>query len=86
MDYKRLEFMFRKKHAPLMHAHKSRHTHGHHAHTHNLYAYVYTCTHYGHTGHLAKFGYDQINNLNFTNEFVWVRKGANPFGPKRSGY
>jgi len=29
MNHTRLEFMFRKKHAPHMHAHKPRHTHAH---------------------------------------------------------
>ena len=67
-----------------MHAHKSRHTHAHHAHTHDLYAHMYTCTHWGRMGHLAKFCYDRIKNLNFANKFVWVRKGANPLcGDKR---
>ena len=33
MDHKRLESMFRKKHALPMHAHYSRHTHASHAHT-----------------------------------------------------
>ena len=66
---------------PHMHAHKSRHTHAHHAHTHDsLYAHVYTCTHCGHKGHLAKFCYDRINVSNFANKFVWVRKSANPHG------
>jgi len=52
-----------------------------------MYAHVYTCTHCGRTGHLVKFCYDRINNLNFTNKFVWIRKGANPLGPKRKcGY
>ena len=56
MNHTRLESMFRKKHAPHMHAHLSRHTHAHHAHTYDpLYAKVYTCTHCGHTSHLAKF-------------------------------
>ena len=44
------------------------------------------CTHCGCTGHLAKFCYDRINNLNFANKFVWARKGANPLGPKKIWY
>ena len=53
--------------------------------THNtMYAHVYTCTHYGRTGHLAKFCYD--STLNFANRFVWVRKGANPMDPMEYGY
>ena len=71
--------MFRKKHASHMHAHKLRHTHAHHAHTHDsMYAHVYTCTHCDRKGHLAKFYYDKINDLNFTSKNVWVKKGANP--------
>ena len=66
--------MFHKKYAPPMDAHKSWHTHAHHAHTHDLYAHVYTCTHCGRTGHLAKFCYDRINALNFANKFVWLGK------------
>ena len=76
--------MFHKKHAPHIHAHQSRHTHAHHNHTHDsLYANVYTCTHCGRTGHLAKFCYNRLNALNFVNKNVWVRKGANPGGPKK---
>jgi len=33
--------------------------------------------------HLAKFCYDRLNDLNFANKFVWVRKDANPHGPNR---
>jgi len=48
--------MFRKKHAPHIHTHKSWHTHASHVYTHDtIYAYVYTCTHCGRTGYLAKF-------------------------------
>ena len=83
LDHKRLEFMFRKKHIPHIHAHPSRHTHAYHAHTRDLYAHVSTCTHCGRTGHLAKFCYDRINVSNFVNKFVWVRNGANPHGPKK---
>ena len=83
MYHKRLESMFRKKHAPHIYAHKSRHTHAHHAHTHDsLYASVYTCTHCGRKGHLAKFCYDRLNTLNFVSKNVWVRKGANPMAKK----
>jgi len=35
-----------------------------------MYAHVYTCTHCGRKGHLAKFCYDKINILNFTKKFV----------------
>ena len=44
---------------------------------------MYKSTHYGRTGHLAKFYFDRINILNFANKHVWVRKGANPGGPKK---
>ena len=70
-----------------MHAHKTRHTHASHIHTHDtMYAHVYTCTRCGRTGYLAKFYYDRINDSNFANKFVWVRKGANLHGPKKVGY
>ena len=43
MNHTRLESMFRKKHAPYIHAHKTRHTHAYHDHTHDtMYAHVYT--------------------------------------------
>jgi len=48
-----------------------------------MYARVYTCTHCGRTGHLAKFCYDRINALNFASKLVWVRRGTNPYGPKK---
>ena len=41
------------------------------------------CTRCGRKGHLAKFYFDRINDSNFANRFVWVRKGANPHGPNR---
>ena len=87
MDHKKLESMFRKKHAPHVHAHHTRHTHISHVHTHNtMYTHVYTCTHCGRKGHLVKFCYDRINDSNFANKFVWVRKGANPIDPRKFGY
>ena len=42
-----------------------------------------TCTHYGRKGHLAKFCYDRMHDSNLANKFIWVKKGANPHGPKR---
>ena len=76
--------MFRKKQVPSLHAHKSRHTHASHVHVHNtMHAHVYTCTHCGRKGHLARFCYDRVHNENFANRFIWVRKGANPYGPKK---
>ena len=67
-----------------MHAHKLRHTHTSHVHTHDtMYAHMYTCTHCGRMGHLAKFCYDRLNESNFANKFVWVRKGTNPYGPNK---
>ena len=84
MNHKKLESMFRKKHAPHIHAHKSQHTHVSHAHTHDtMYAHVYSCTHYRRKDHLARFCYDRLHNSNFANKFVWVRKGANPHGTKK---
>ena len=76
--------IFQKKHAPHLHAHPPRHTHAHHAHTHDfMYAGVYTCTHCDRMSHLAKFCFDRLNALNFASKNVWVRKGANPHGPKK---
>ena len=67
-----------------MHAHHSRHTHTSHVHTRDtIYARVCTCTHCGRKGYLAKFYFDKINDSNFVNRFVWVRKGVNPHEPKR---
>jgi len=84
MNHKKLESMFRKKHTPHMHAHFSRHTHASHVHRYDtLYDRVYTCIHCGCMGHLTKFCYDRMNILNFASKYVWVRKGANPGGPKK---
>jgi len=84
MNHTRLESMFRKKQVPFMHAHKPRHTHAPHVHTHNtMYAHVYTCIHCRRKGHLTKFCYDRVLNVNLANRFVWARKGANPHVPKR---
>ena len=79
--------MFQKKHVPPMHAYKPRHTHTSHVHTHNtMYAHVYTCTHCKRKGHLAKFCYYRLNDSDFTNRFIWVRKGGNPMDPIEYGY
>ena len=85
MNHSRLESLVRKKQVPtFMHAHPSRHTHAPHGHTHHhMYAHVYTCTHCGRKGHLAKFCYDRLHTLNLAKNFVWVREGTNPHGPKR---
>ena len=84
MNHTRLESMFHEKHVPHMHAHKPRHTHASHVHTHDTKnAHVYTCTHCERKGHLTKFCYDRIHDSNLANKFVWVKKGANPHGPKR---
>ena len=84
MNHTRLESMFCKEQVHPMHAHKPQHTHASHAHTHDTrYAHVYTCTHCGRKGHLARFCYDRVHNVNFANKFVWVRKGTNPHGPNR---
>ena len=84
MNHTRLESLFRKKQVPsIMHAHPSRHTHSSHVHHHTLYAHVYTCTHCERKGHLAKFCFDRVHDCNLANNFVWVREGTNPHGPKR---
>ena len=84
MNQTRLESMFQKKYALYIHAHLSRHTHASHAHTHDtMHAHVYTCTHCGRTGHLAKFCYDRLNTSNVSNKFVWIRKDATLHGPKK---
>ena len=66
-------------------AHPTRHIpHVHHDHTHShMYARVYKCTHCGRKGHLAKFYFNKINHLNFTNKEVWVPFNTNPHGPKK---
>ena len=88
MDYKKFESIFHKKHAPHVHAHHPRHTrHVHHDHTHShMYARVCTCTHCGRKGHLVRFYYDRLNPVNFVNNNVWVRKGANPMDPIKYVY
>ena len=48
-----------------------------------MYARVYTCTHCGHKGHLAKFYFDKINYVNFIHKNVWVPYDTNPRGRKR---
>ena len=48
-----------------------------------MYARVYTCTHCGRKGHLAKFYFDRLNHLNFANKNVWVPIFTNPYGPKK---
>ena len=84
MNHTRLETLLRKKQVPsFMHAHPSRHTHAPHGHHHHKYAHVYTCTHCGRKGHLAKFCFDRLHTPNLAKNFVWVREGTNPHGPKR---
>ena len=85
MNHTRLEFLVRKKQVPtIMHAHPTRHTHASHGHHHNtMYAHVYTCTHCGRMGHLAKFCFDRLHASNLVTKFVWVREGTNPHGPKK---
>ena len=82
-----IEFMFHKKHAPHLHAHKPRHTHAHHAHTLDfMYANVYTCTHYGRTGHLTKFCYDRIHIQILQINLFELGKVLTPMDPTKSGY
>ena len=55
-----------------------------HAHPHDfMYANLYTCTHCGRTGRLAKFCYDRLNVSNFSSKYIWVRKGANVMDPRK---
>jgi len=80
----RLETLVRKKQVPSLHVHPSRHTHTSHGHHHHTkYAHVYTCTHCGRKDQLARSCYDRIHVENLANDFVWGRKGTNPYGPKR---
>jgi len=86
-NHSKLESLFSKKQAPHVHAH---HHHAyayvaHHDHNHtHKHSKVYTCTHCGRRGHLAKFCYDRIHQLNFANhKNFWVPYKANPQGPKR---
>jgi len=83
MDHTKLESIFHKKHAPHIYAHHPQHTpHVHYNHTHSyMYAKVYISTHCGRKNHLARFCYDRLNFINFANNNVWVRKGANHCGP-----
>ena len=56
LSHTHLESLFRKKQVPSMHAHHTWHIRASHVHTHHtMYAHVYTCTHCGRKGHLAKF-------------------------------
>ena len=82
-NHNNLEYMFRKKQVPHMHVHTPWHTHAHHAHTPHLYARVYTCTHCGRKGYLAKFYFDRLNFFNFANKNLWVPIVSNPHGPKK---
>jgi len=84
MNHSRLETLVRKKQVPTsMHAHPPRHTHAPHGHHQHMYAHVYSCTHCGRKGHLAKFCYDRLHTPNLAKNFVWVREGTNPHGPKK---
>ena len=84
-DRAKLESMFLKKQTPKKHA---SHSHVHKAHNTQhafMYTKVYTCTHCGRKGHLAKFCFDKLHVLNFANNIknVWVPYKTNPQGPKR---
>ena len=87
MNHTSLESMFRKNHAPHMHAHHSWHTHAHYSHTHDsMHAKVYTCTHCDRAGHLAKFCYVRLNAINFASKNIWSRKATNPMDSRKFGY
>ena len=86
-NHSRLESLFSKKQTPHIHAHHH-HAYAHfarHDHTHtHMHPKVYTCTHCGRKGHLAKFCYDKLHHINFANnKNVWVPYKTNPKGPKR---
>jgi len=86
-NHSRLESMFSKKQTPNIHAHHNhafayvaQHDHKH-SHKHPK---VYTCTHCGRKGHLAKFCYDKLHHFNFVNnKNFWVPYKTNPKGPKK---
>ena len=86
LNHTRLETLVRKKQGPFLHVHPPRHTHASHGHHHYMYAHVYTCTHCGRKGHLARFYYDRIYHENLATNFVWVRKETNPVDPLENGY
>ena len=70
-----------------MHAHKPRHTHAFHAHTHDTrYAHVYTCTHCGRKGHLAKFALIELMIQILQIDLFGLRKVLNPMDPIEYGY
>ena len=67
-NHTRLESLFQKKQVPHVHAH-SHHAFAYvaqhdHTPTHK-HTKVYTCTHCGRKGHLAKFYYDRLYHFNF---------------------
>ena len=86
-NHKKLETLFSKKQVPNIHAHHSHHAYAHfarHDHTHaHMHPRVYTCTHCGCKGHLAKFCFDKIHHINFAKKNDWVSLDANPRRPKR---
>ena len=49
----------------------------------HMYARVYKDTHCSLKCHLAKFCFDRINHLKFSNKNVWVPIITNPNGPKK---
>ena len=84
-NHNRLGSMFRKKQIPHVHAQTPRHKYALHAHSHttHMHARVYTCTHCNPKGHLARFWFDRLNSINFTNNNIWVSYNTNPRGPKK---
>ena len=87
INHTRLESLFRKKQISSLHAHIPRHTHAPHVYIHNtMYAHVYTRTHYGRKGHLAKFCYDKIHDVNLELNLFGLEKMLTPMDPKECGY
>jgi len=68
-----LKSIFQKKQVSHVHAHTSR---AHHAHTHAR-VHMYTLW------PQRSFGTFCYNKVNISNAGVWVRKSANPEGPKK---
>ena len=86
-NHNRLESLFQKKQVPHIHAHHPRHTYAHFAHQIILILMcMLECTNVHIAvakGHLAKFCFDKINHINFTNKNVWVPYDATPWTQKK---
>ena len=76
--------MFRKKHAPSMHAHKPRHTHASHDDT--RYAHVYTYTHCGRKATLQSFTLIELMTQILQINLFGLGKVLTPMDPIEYGY